>query len=95
MHPVFDDVRNWLVGPINDRIRGLRVADADLEIEVVERLTRWMWIEGYGLVSVDEETGEVKDAESGNEFVAIGVPYIMLMLCSSSSCPPSARSSTP
>jgi ABC-2 type transport system permease protein len=79
-NPVFDEARQWLIVPINDRIRTLRIADAELDKETVERVTRWMLIDGLGLVSVDEETGEVRDAEGGDKFAAIGVPYIMLML---------------
>jgi len=78
--PVFDNVRNWMISPINDRVRSLRVAQADLDEEIVNRLTRWMPIDGLGLITVDEDTGEVKDAERKNEWETIGAPYALVML---------------
>ncbi len=78
-NPVFDDERHWLVHPINDRLRSVRVAEADLDDETVVRLVRWMPVEGLGLITLDEDTGEVKDADA-SEFEAIGIPYVMMML---------------
>jgi ABC-2 type transport system permease protein len=79
-NPVFDNVRNWMISPINDRVRSLRVAEADLDEDIVNRLTRWMPIEGLGLITVDEDTGEVQGAESRNEWQTIGAPYGLVML---------------
>jgi ABC-type Na+ efflux pump permease subunit len=79
-NPAFDDTRHWLTSPINDRIRSLRVAEADVDIETVERLTRWMSVEGLGLLSVDEETGEVRGGEQDNTAAVLLMPYAMMML---------------
>ena len=79
-NPAFDDARQWLVYPINDRIRSLRVAAADLDKDTVDRLTRWMPVEGLGLLSVDEETGEVRGGERDNTAAVLLMPYAMMML---------------
>jgi len=78
-NPVFDDERHWLVQPVNDRLRSLRVAEADLDDETIVRLVQWMPVDGLGLITVDEDTGEVKDADA-SAFEAIGIPYVMMML---------------
>jgi len=77
---VLDEVRGWLNGPINSRLRQLRLADADIEPSTVSDLFYWINIEGMGLVSQDAETGEVSDAQQSSEAEAIFVPMIMLFL---------------
>jgi ABC-type Na+ efflux pump permease subunit len=79
-NPAFDDTRHWLTSPINDRIRSLRLAEADLDKDTVERLTRWMSVEGLGLLSVDEDTGEVRGGEQDNTAAVLLMPYAMMML---------------
>jgi ABC-2 type transport system permease protein len=79
-NPAFDDTRYWFVDPINDRIRGLRVAAAEVDIETVERVTRWMSVEGLGLLTVDEETGEMRGGKGDNEAAVLFMPYAVMML---------------
>jgi ABC-type Na+ efflux pump permease subunit len=79
-NPAFDDTRHWLTAPVNDRIRNLRVAAADVDIETVERVTRWMSVEGLGLLSVDEDTGEVRGGKQDNTAAVLLMPYAMMML---------------
>lgn len=75
-----DDVRGWMGGPINQHIRHLRLAAAGVDQADREHLLDWVSVEGLGLVTVDEATGAVKDAERSNEGRAIGVPAGMMML---------------
>jgi ABC-2 type transport system permease protein len=79
-NPAFDDTRYWFVDRINDRIRGLRVAAAEVDIETVERVTRWMSVEGLGLLTVDEETGEMRGGKGDNEAAVLFMPYAVMML---------------
>ena len=79
-NPVFDEARRWIQQPVNDRVRGLRMAKEGLDAEVVARVTRWVNVEGLGLVSRDEETGEIKEAVRKSEMQAIFLPYGMMML---------------
>jgi ABC-2 type transport system permease protein len=75
-----DDLRGWMGWPINNHLRRLRLADAGIDESAVKDLFLWASVEGMGLVSVDEETGDVKDAQRASEVQAIIVPIIMMML---------------
>lgn len=77
---IFDEVRNWLSGPINDRVQTLRLEEVGLNKSVIKEIFNWLPIEGLGLFSADEQTGKVKKAQRVGELEALGVPYIMLML---------------
>jgi len=79
-NPAFDTTRHWFVNPINDRVRSLRVAAADVDIETIERCTRWMMVEGRGLLTVDEETGEVRGRQGDDKAATLLLPYAMMML---------------
>lgn len=79
-NPVFDNLRHWVVGPINDRLRSVRIAESNLDEDTVHRLTRWIPVDALGLITVDEATGEVKGAERRNEWQTIGAPYGLVML---------------
>ena len=78
-NPLFDNERHWLASPINRRLRNVRVAEADLDEETVDGLIRWLPVQGLGLITVDEDTGEVKDADA-SKLETIGMPYAMMML---------------
>jgi len=77
---VFHDARKWIAQPINNHIRGLRLAEAGLDRATVDELTRWIPAEGLGLLTVDEATGQVKEAERSNEAQAILLPMGLMML---------------
>lgn len=77
---VMDDLRGWLVWPINDRLRKLRLDDAGIEESSVKDLFYWVNVDGLGLVSMDAATGEVQDARRASEVEAILVPIILMML---------------
>ena len=75
-----DEMRSWIAGPINKQLRQLRLADAGVDESAVSDLFDWLPVEGMGLVSVDKETGKVKEAERSSEAEAFIVPFVMLML---------------
>ena len=77
---IFHEVRRWLGKPINDRIQSLRLAESGLDEEKVKEATRWVNIQTLGLASVDETTGEVREAQQPNQAIAMGVPIFMVML---------------
>lgn len=88
---VMDNMRRWLEWPLNNNIRELRLKDAGIDVNEVQDLFMWHGVNGMGLVSMDEDTGEMTDAKRSNEFEAIGVPmilcifmYFMLMLVTQS-----------
>ena len=75
-----DEVRNWLAWPINNHLRKLRLIDAGVDESSVKDLFFWVSVDGLGLVSVDEETGDIKDAEQASIAQAIIIPIAMMML---------------
>ncbi len=77
---LFDELRGWLGGPINDRIRNLRLTAAGLDEEEVKQYFNWVSLERTGLVKLDEETGEVHQEEAMGEGLAIGIPLAVMML---------------
>lgn len=77
---VLDDVRQWMAWPVNNRLRRARLTDAGVDEESIPDLFGWISVEGLGLVSLDEETGAVREAERSDAGKAIGVPVILMML---------------
>jgi len=77
---VMDDLRRWIAWPINNHLRKARLADAGIGESDVRDLFHWVSVEGLGLISVDVETGRVKDAQRSSEGEAVGVPIVLLML---------------
>jgi ABC-2 type transport system permease protein len=75
-----DDLRGWFSRRINQRLRNLRLAEMDLDEAAAARLLAWTEVEGLGLVTVDEATGELVDAERSSEARAIVVPMVAMML---------------
>jgi ABC-2 type transport system permease protein len=75
-----DDIRRWIVWPINNHLRSLRLADAGIAESQVKDLFYWVSVESMGLVSQDIKTGRVQDARKSNEAEAIAVPIVMLFL---------------
>ena len=75
-----DDLRSWMSWPVNNRLRRLRLSDAGIDESAARDLFFWVDVEGMGLVSVDEQTGEVTDARRANEAEALVVPIVMMML---------------
>ncbi len=75
-----DDLRRWVQWPVNNQLRSARLADGGVDVESLPDLFSWVSVEGLGLVSVDKETGAVKDAERSDEGKAIGMPMAMMML---------------
>lgn len=73
-------VRSWLGGPINVRLRELRLADAGIKESDVKDLFCWVSVEGLGLVSVDKVTGEIGGARSANPIEALVIPIVIMLL---------------
>jgi ABC-2 type transport system permease protein len=75
-----DDLRRWIERPINNHLRGLRLAEAGVSDSAHAEILGWRPVEGMGLVSVDRETGEIQEAERSSEAQAFGVPFAVIML---------------
>jgi ABC-2 type transport system permease protein len=75
-----DEVRGWIEWPINGHLRWARAEEAGMEQEAVGDLFDWVGAEGLGLVSMDSETGRVKEAKRSTRAEAFAVPFAMVML---------------
>jgi len=75
-----DEIRGWLGWPINNHLRRTRVLELGVAEEAIADLFSWTNPEGMGLVSVDLETGEIREARRSSEGEAILVPLILVML---------------
>ncbi len=77
--PTYDDIQKWLRDPINDRIRELRLKEANLDSALVAEVTRRVGVSNLGLVDKDAE-GRISKAEKTNELANIFVPMGLMML---------------
>jgi ABC-2 type transport system permease protein len=77
--PTYDDIQNWVHGPINEHIRELRMKSANLDPTIVAQVTKPKRVSNLGLVSLDE-AGQIKAAEETNELANIFVPLGLMML---------------
>jgi ABC-2 type transport system permease protein len=77
---LIDEVRRWIAWPTNSRLRELRLAEAGIDEAGLEDLFDMIPVDGLGLVSIDERTGEIKEARHSSEAEAIIGPFVMQML---------------
>jgi len=75
-----DNLRGWMEWPINNHLRHLRLAEAGVEKSSIDRMLSWLGVEGMGLVSMDAETGAVKEAKRSSEAEIILTPIALMML---------------
>ena len=76
-NPAADETRRWLASPLNEQLRWERLQEAGIEQTQVPDLFDWVSVEGLSLVSRDEASGDVKEAERKDEIEAFIVPLIM------------------
>ena len=79
-NPTLDEVRNWLGGVINDRLRPARLAAAGIDPATVTNLLNWVPLEAMGLTERDRHTGAVQAARKQDAGAAFGVPVAVAML---------------
>jgi ABC-2 type transport system permease protein len=77
--PTYEDIQEWIAGPLNDRIQQLRLQAANLDADVVGRITQRTPVENLGLVSLDE-SGQITEAAATNRMANIFVPTGLTML---------------
>lgn len=75
-----DNIRNWLNNTINPYLRKIRLSEAGVEEAKADEIMAWLQVEAMGLVSLDEETGEIKEARKTGEAEAILVPVVLFFL---------------
>ncbi|MGB5872816.1 MAG: ABC transporter permease [Bacteroidota bacterium] len=72
-----DEIRGWINGTINWRLRHWRLSQAGIQNEEAEEVFWWVPVDPMGLVSQDASTGEVKTAERKTEGQAL-IPAVVL-----------------
>ncbi len=77
--PAYDDIINWMRGPVLDRIRNVRLSAAGLDAAVVTKLMGGAEVQQLGLAE-RTATGEVRQAQRANQAAAMLIPFGMLML---------------
>ncbi|MFC2167159.1 ABC transporter permease, partial [Acidobacteriota bacterium] len=75
-----DNIRTWLNNTINNYLRMTRMRDAGVDESQAGKILTWIQVEAMGLVSVDENTGEIQAARKTNEAEALLVPMILFFL---------------
>jgi ABC-2 type transport system permease protein len=77
--PTYNQIQQWISGPINERVQQLRLQAANLDPKVVREATRRVGLSNLGLVNVDQ-AGNPIQAEQSNMLVNIFVPMGLMML---------------
>jgi len=75
-----DETMNWFSYTINNHLRELRMADMNLSPEETKELFYTTGIEAMGLLKMDANTGQIKDAERSNMMASFFLPIIMVLL---------------
>jgi len=75
-----DENRGWFNSVINNELRRLRLVEAGINTEQVPDLFTWISVVGMGLVSTDEATGTIGQAEQASELETILVPIVVMLL---------------
>lgn len=75
-----DNIRDWLNNPVNTYLRKARLTDAGIDETQTDKILTWIDVEAMGLVTVDEETGEIQEAKRTSEAEAILVPVALFFL---------------
>ena len=75
-----DDVRRWFSWPINNQLRKVRLSEAGIDESDVPDLFTWINVEGLGLITIDEISGDIQDAKEASPVEAIIVPIVLMMI---------------
>ncbi len=77
--PTYFDLRRWLQGTVTEAVQEWRFSKTGLDAEKVAWATRPSDLEHFGLVALDEATGEI-GADKVDEAASFLIPVFLLML---------------
>jgi ABC-2 type transport system permease protein len=84
LHPMEDSgasrVTYYAENAALDDLRRIRLVELGIDRAVANELFAWLPVEGRGLLTVDSETGDIKDAPRSHEGEAVGIPIVMMLL---------------
>jgi ABC-type Na+ efflux pump permease subunit len=75
-----DDIRRWVERPINNHLRWLRLGEKGVAASAAPDMFDWVSAGPMALVSVDPETGEVRQGRRTSELEALAVPMVLPLL---------------
>lgn len=76
-NPALDDLRGWLRGVLNERIRELHLTRLGIDPALSESLFKWHAVEGMELVEADAD-GKIQEAKRANEIATLATPALMM-----------------
>lgn len=79
-NPAMDDLRRWVGDAINPHLRKLRVAEAGIDESRASDFFSWIGVEGFGLVTREEKTGNITQARTAGPIEALAVPIVVMMI---------------
>ena len=85
--PTYDQIQQWIEGPVNERIQQIRLQAAALDAGVVREATRRVLVRNLGLVKADAAGTPIRAEQTNlaaNIFVPIGLMMLMFMVVMSS-----------
>src|SRR5262245_6262671 len=88
--PTYNQIQQWISGPLNERIQELRFQSAQLDAKLVREATRRVPVGNLGLASVDERGNPIRAEEANllaNIFVPIGLMMLMFMMVMATATP--------
>ena len=88
--PTYDQIQQWIAGPVNERIQQMRLQAADLDARIVREATQRVLVGNLGLVKADAAGNPIQAEQSNvaaNIFVPIGLMMLMFMVVMGSAAP--------
>jgi ABC-2 type transport system permease protein len=88
--PTYDQILQWISGPLNERIQQIRLQASNLDAKVVREATQRVAVGNLGLVKADAAGNPNKAEQSNlaaNIFVPIGLMMLMFMIVMGSAAP--------
>ncbi len=85
--PTYDQIQQWIAGPVNERIQQMRLRAAALDAGVVREATRRVLVRNLSLVKADAAGNPIQAEQANlaaNIFVPIGLMTLMFMVVMSS-----------
>ena len=88
--PTYDQIQQWIAGPLNERIQQMRLQASNLDARIVREATRRVLVSNLGLVKADAAGNPIQAEQSNlaaNIFVPIGLMMLMFMVVMGSAGP--------
>jgi ABC-2 type transport system permease protein len=88
--PTYDQIQQWIAGPLNERIQQIRLQASNLDAKVVREATQRVLVSNLGLVNADAAGNPIQAEQSNlaaNIFVPIGLMTLMFMVVMGSATP--------